>query len=114
MSFIEREIGAVFLAVKDIEKAKDWYNDLLGIEENIDIQFGHLYVIPSSNLVLDSKIYSKRHQGEAPLFHFNTKNIQMAYEECKKKNVEILTDIEHGQWFNFRDPDGNVLMICQC
>ncbi|HLS10235.1 VOC family protein, partial [Lentibacillus sp.] len=28
--------------------------------------------------------------------------------------VEMLTEIEHGHWFNFSDPDGNVLMVCQC
>lgn len=113
MSFIEREIGAVFLPVKDIEKARDWYNDLLGIKEKGEIQFGHIYVVPGTILVLDSKIYNKRQLGEAPLFHFTTKNVQQAFEECKAKKIELLTDIEHGQWFNFRDPDGNVLMVCQ-
>jgi hypothetical protein len=24
-----------------------------------------------------------------------------------------LTEVAEDQWFNFRDPDGNVLMICQ-
>ncbi|MEH7087381.1 VOC family protein, partial [Neobacillus drentensis] len=28
--------------------------------------------------------------------------------------VKLLTPIEHGHWFNFEDPDGNMLMICKC
>ncbi|MER2116261.1 MAG: VOC family protein, partial [Solibacillus isronensis] len=30
------------------------------------------------------------------------------------KGVELITEIEQNHYFNFKDPDGNILMICQC
>ncbi|MBM7095108.1 VOC family protein [Bacillus sp. H-16] len=111
---IEKEVGAIFVPVKDVEKARDWYRELLGVMEEGEIQFGHIYVIPGTNVVLDSKIFDRRSQGTAPLFHFNTKDIRRAYEECRAAGVEVTSEVENGHWFTFKDPDENVLMVCQC
>lgn len=114
---IQRKVGAIFIPVSNIEVAREWYCELLGIKADVDIIGGHLYVIPlegEANLVLDSKIYAKRVTGEAPLFHFNTENIEKAYQFMKIKGVNIISEIEHGHYFNFKDPDGNVLMVCVC
>ena len=29
-------------------------------------------------------------------------------------DVDLITQIEHNHYFNFKDPDGNILMICKC
>ncbi|MBW5469992.1 VOC family protein, partial [Brevibacillus formosus] len=26
----------------------------------------------------------------------------------------VVVPIQHGHWFNFRDPDGNLIMVSQC
>jgi catechol 2,3-dioxygenase-like lactoylglutathione lyase family enzyme len=111
-----QQIGTVFIPVSDIERARDWYCDLLGLEADGEVQFGHIYVIPleGTNLVLDSKIYSEDNILKTPMFHLNTDNIEEAYKFMKEKNVEFSTSIEHGHYFNFKDPDGNMLMICKC
>jgi catechol 2,3-dioxygenase-like lactoylglutathione lyase family enzyme len=113
---ILNQIGTVFIPVKDIEKARDWYCDLLGMEAEGDIQFGHLYVLPmkGTGIVLDSKIYAENNQFKTPMFHFNTLNIEEAYAFMKNKGIHVVTDIEHGHYFHFKDPDGNLLMICKC
>lgn len=113
---ILNQIGTVFIPVKDIEKSSEWYCDLLGIEKTGEIQFGHLYVIPMEGMgiVLDSKIYSENNLFKAPVFHFNTENIEEAFTFLKNKGVDVITDIQHGHYFNFKDPDGNLLMICKC
>ncbi|WP_400163069.1 VOC family protein [Brevibacillus sp. TJ4] len=114
---ISNQIGAVFVPVRDIERARDWYSAILDLPIEGDIQFGHLYCIPmesGTQLVLDSKIYREESRRETPLFHFNTDDIDAAYADLKEKDVTILTDIEHGHWFTFQDPDGNVLMVCKC
>ncbi|WP_306419242.1 VOC family protein [Alteribacter natronophilus] len=80
---IEGEIGAVFLPVSNIEKSAEWYRELLGIKEKGEVLFGHIYSVPGTKLVLDSRIYPKRSTGTAPLFHFNTKDIEKAYEQCR-------------------------------
>lgn len=115
MNPILNEIGAVFIPVKHIEDAKNWYCDLLGIPASGDIVAGHLYVVPmkDNGLVLDSKIYSEDNLYKTPPLHFNTKDIEAAFSFMKEKRIELVTDIENGHWFNFKDPDGNVLMICE-
>ncbi|WP_141433934.1 VOC family protein [Bacillus sp. 03113] len=113
---ILNQIGAVFIPVSNIENARDWYCDLLNLPVDREIQFGHLYVLlmKGTGIVLDSKIFSKEKIFRTPMFHFNTENIVEAYEYMKNKDVELLTEIEHNQYFNFKDPDGNHLMICKC
>ncbi len=115
MNPILNEVGAVFIPVKDIESAKDWYCDLLGIPATGEIVAGHLYVVPmtETGLVLDSKVYSEENTYQTPPFHFNTKDIKEAYTFMRDKGIELVTEIENGHWFNFKDPDGNVLMICE-
>ncbi|MHA7581697.1 VOC family protein [Paenibacillus vandeheii] len=116
MSPILNEIGTVFIPVRNIEKASEWYCDILGLPADGEILFGHLYIVPmnGTRIVLDSKIYSEEHTFKTPAFHFDTRNIEEAYAFMQYKNVNLTTPIEHEQWFNFQDPDGNLLMVCQC
>ncbi|WP_433747470.1 VOC family protein [Falsibacillus pallidus] len=116
MNPILNQVGALFIPVSDIEKAKDWYCDVLGVPADGEILFGHLYILPmeGANIVLDSKIYSEENTFKVPPFHLNTNDIEQAYEHMKEKNVELTTEVENGHWFNFKDPDGNHLMICKC
>lgn len=112
---ILKQIGTIFIPVSDIEKARDWYCDILGLKVKDEIQFGHLYVIPldGTNIVLDSKIYSEEKIFRAPAFHFNTNNIEEAFQYMENKGVNLITEIEHNHYFNFKDPDGNILMVCK-
>ena len=114
MNPILNQIGTVFIPVRNIEVARDWYSDLLGIPVTGDILFGHLYVLPmvGTRIVLDSKIFSEDRIFRVPPFHFNTTNIIEAYEYMKGR-VECTTGIIHDRWFNFKDPDGNQLKISQ-
>jgi catechol 2,3-dioxygenase-like lactoylglutathione lyase family enzyme len=116
MNPILNQIGTVFIPVSNIEKARDWYCSLLGLPAEGEILFGHLYIVPmnGAGIVLDSKIFSDDTIFKAPAFHFNTINIQEAYEFLKANSAELTTGIEHNQWINFKDPDGNHLMVCRC
>lgn len=113
---ILREVGTVFIPVSNIEKARDWYCDILGLEADGEILFGHLYVLPmeGTGIVLDSKIYAEGKTFTVPAFHFNTKDIRDAFAFMVQKGVEVISDIENDHYFNFKDLDGNVLMICKC
>lgn len=113
---ILKQIGTVFIPVSNIEKARDWYCDILGLKADGEIQFGHLYVIPmeGTGIVLDSRIYSEERVFRTPAFHFNTENIDEAFRFMSNKGVNLITDIENNHYFNFKDPDGNILMICRC
>ncbi|WP_152655530.1 VOC family protein [Oceanobacillus sp. CFH 90083] len=113
---ILKQIGTVFIPVSNIEKARDWYCDILGLKADGKVLFGHLYVIPmeGTGIVLDSKIYAKNNILKTPAFHLNTKSIEEAFQYMKNKDVHLVTEIEHNHYFNFKDPDGNMLMICEC
>ncbi|WEK56026.1 MAG: VOC family protein [Candidatus Cohnella colombiensis] len=116
LSPIQNQIGTVFIPVKSIENARDWYCDILGLPIEGEILYGHLYIVPmkGTSIVLDSKIYTEDNIFRAPAFHFKTVDIEEAFKYMKEKKVNIVTDIEHNQWFNFKDPDGNLLMVCRC
>lgn len=115
MNPITNKIGGIFIPVSNIEHARDWYCDILGLPVDGDILFGHIYVLPMEgpSLVLDSKIYAPDHVYKVPAFQLRTDDIVQAYEFMKEKQVQLLTEIQNNHWFNFKDPDGNVLMICK-
>ena len=115
MNPILNQVGAIFIPVSNIENARDWYCDMLGIPKDGQILFGHLYILPmeGTGIVLDSRIYSKENILKVPAFHFNTNDIHAAFEYMKTKNIELATEIQ-GNWFNIKDPDGNHLMVCHC
>ena len=112
---IFNQISGVFIPVRNIEQARDWYCEILGLPADGEILLGHLYVIPMNgpSVVLDSKIFAEDKVYKVPAFQFKTNNIQQAYEFMKAKNVQLTTGIENNHWFNFKDPDGNLLMVCQ-
>ncbi|MGO0061490.1 VOC family protein [Brevibacillus fluminis] len=110
-------VGAVFIPVSNIERARDWYSDLLNVPVAGEILFGHIYCLPmqgSTTVVLDSKIYDPASVRNTPLFHFNTDDIHASFQLLKEKGIELVSGIENGHWFTFQDPDGNVLMVCKC
>lgn len=115
MNPVKNRIGGVFIPVSDIEAARDWYCDLLGLPNSGELFFGHIYVIPMEgpDIVLDSKIYAPDRTFQVPVLQFRTDSIEEAYAFMKQKNIELITGIENGHWFNFKDPDGNTLMVCQ-
>jgi len=113
---IKKLINGIFVPVSNIEKARDWYCRLLDLPADGEIYFGHIYVIPmqgQTNIVLDSQIYSPDTVFKVPGLQLATDNIQESYEYIKSMNIELVTEIENGHWFNIKDPDGNVIMICR-
>ncbi|MGX9899648.1 VOC family protein [Arthrobacter sp. SA17] len=114
MNPIAAQIGMVFIPVSDLHKARDWYCDVLGVPANGEILHSHLYVLPmeGAGLILDSKIFSPDAVFQIPAVVLNTGDIQAAHRHMTGKSAEV-HEIQFDKWFNFKDPDGNLLMICQ-
>lgn len=113
LNSIKRQIGAVFVPVSDIETATSWYTDLLGLARRPEVQFGHLAVLPMSAgpaIVLDSKGFVGPHDRK-PLFHLTTDDLPAALAYMTSKGVSLATEITDGVFFNFKDPDGNLIMV---
>lgn len=46
---------------------------------------------------------------------FDTADIDAAYEHMKRNGIEPVTEVQrfpNVSWFKFKDPDGNLHMIC--
>jgi catechol 2,3-dioxygenase-like lactoylglutathione lyase family enzyme len=118
---LKNQIGGVFIPVKDIEKAREWYCNILGLPADCPIHNGHLCPLPmqGSGIILDTMpTWGGKEPGGAqayqtPAFMFLTDDIQASYQFMQEHGVELVTEIENGHWFAFRDPDGNLLMVCK-
>ncbi|MBR1219917.1 VOC family protein [Bradyrhizobium sp. U87765 SZCCT0131] len=116
MSALRARIGAIFIPVSDIASAKAWYARLLQTACPATLH-GHLAVFALAggiHLVLDAKIFVPGASRDAPLFHFDADDIDAALIHVQALGATIVTPLQSGHWFTFRDPDGNVLMACRC
>jgi catechol 2,3-dioxygenase-like lactoylglutathione lyase family enzyme len=118
---ILNRLGSVFIPVRDIEKARDWYCGIMGIDpETAPIMNGHLCPLPmeGANIILDTMPMwgGKESSGppvfQTPAFMFLTADLAAAYYFLKEQGAQLVTEIENDHWFAFRDPDGNLLMVC--
>lgn len=86
---------------------------------------GHLCSIPMDKgpgLLLDQKLTpdgtgaENAQLGAYPLFMFATEDVDASLAHLRARGVEVLeyggTVIQNGHWFNFRDCEGNMLMVC--
>lgn len=118
---IENKVNCAFVHVKNLKKTVKWYYNLLGLELNLDEVHSPVHNIPvqgHTSLTLDDHSMDptfKFNPTSQVLFNFCTRDIDFAYAFIKEHDIEIVREIERVgdfAWFNFKDPDGNVLMIC--
>ncbi|MFC7679378.1 VOC family protein [Paenibacillus sp. GCM10028914] len=119
---IQNKIGSVFVPVKNIEHARDWYCQLLGIDSNeCEILNGHLCPLPmqGTGIILDTMPMwgGKEPSGAPPIatpaFMLLTKDLEASLSYARAKGVSIMTVNEQDPWFVIKDPDGNALMVCR-
>ncbi|WP_047985961.1 VOC family protein [Ornithinibacillus californiensis] len=115
---LKNKVTTVFIPVKDVEIAKEWYANILGIEG--EIMHGHLCVLDmdGTGIVLDEMPAWRNAEGEispfqAPFVQFATNDIHASHKWMKENGVVMVTGIEHEHYFVFKDLDGNMLMVCQ-
>ena len=122
MSPIKSKVGSIFIPVRDIERARSWYCRLLGLKEpDYDIIMGHLCPLPmeGAGIILDTMPLwgGDKPDGAPPIvtpaFMLLTEDVQHSLHYVNELGIEVVTGMEHGEWFVIKDPDGNKLMICQ-
>jgi predicted enzyme related to lactoylglutathione lyase len=121
---ISSQLASVFIHVRDLPRARDFYSLLLEIPYDPKNAFGDtIYVIPLANgtdLVLDANNSQQIAPDNPFTLHatcmFPTEDMDAAYAWLQAQGTEIVTEIFRDpavSFFNFKDPDGNIQMICQ-
>ncbi|KYC85296.1 MULTISPECIES: VOC family protein [Heyndrickxia] len=120
---IKNQMNGVFVHVTNLKVSAKWYADLLGLDVDLDRVVSPVYNIPvegTTSLTLDDHTFDPEFNhtiSSSPIFNFYAPNIDDAYQYIKDKGIEIVREIEtvgDTAWFNIKDPDGNVVMICNC
>ena len=112
-------IDTIIIRVSEIEKAKKWYVEKLELSSIWDDQEAKLVVMdtggPTSLTLWQTDRTVKQNKETATYPIFRTQNADIARAELIEKGVNADEVEEDGviKYFNFYDPDGNILEACQ-
>ncbi|MGD6956084.1 VOC family protein [Rossellomorea aquimaris] len=118
---IHRKLNTVFIPVADLKESVDWYERVMGFE--IDpVQYNEIEDIPvytfqmgETSLTLEEEKGFTPPASNVPICNFQTTQIEKVREDFHEKKVTIESRIitfPNFSYFNFRDVNGNLLMIC--
>ncbi|KKO52742.1 VOC family protein [Paenibacillus sp. DMB20] len=120
---IANRVDTIFIHVTDLEKSVEWYSKLLGVDVKGPVQ-GPIYTFDMGagrpGLTLDNHCFDDMHEIKPlnhPLFNLSAVDINAAYQHVKDLGAEIVNEIQTFpdlSEFSFKDPDGNIMMICTC
>lgn len=121
---ISAKLPAVFIHVQDLWRAAEFYTQLLGLPYDPKADYGNgIYVIQLQNgadLLLDANHAQHAEPSSRFAMHatcmFATSDIEAAFAWLQTQEIEIVTELYRDPnvaFFNFKDPDGNIQMICQ-
>ncbi|MBB6690445.1 VOC family protein [Cohnella xylanilytica] len=120
---IANRVDTIFIHVTDLEKSVEWYSKLLGVEMIGEVH-GPIHTFDMGagrpGLTLDNHCFDDHYEfipQNQPLFNLSASDINAAYQHVKDLGAEMVTEIityPDLSEFSFKDPDGNILMICTC
>jgi predicted enzyme related to lactoylglutathione lyase len=114
---IHNRVGMVFIPVSDMPRAIIWYSRLLGLPVGDTSHHGKISSLPMQGdmgVILDS--HKAVHNSSQPPLFFWTDDITASWRFLQELEVELLStveDIGSVSTLIFRDPDSNLLMVCQ-
>ena len=115
-------LGFVVLYVRDMEGAKAFYTDVLGLtvlEEISSPTFVTLRPTSGSMVALQDKtaaLLPPRHEKEPGSIElsFEADDVDGTWQRWKEKGVELVTepmDLSFGRYFMAKDPEGHYLSV---
>ena len=107
------------LYFRNIRKAYEFYEDVLGLELKIDQGYGRIYLVAEKAFlgVMDEKRgFLQSGQGKSIMISLITEEVDQWYDTLQRKGVRLLskpmTKEEIGiRSFLFEDPEGYILEI---
>lgn len=118
---IKPKMHTVFVHVSDLYHSVEWYHSLLDLpynQEDVSLPVYNMPMDTYTGLVLDAGPEgNKKNTGLSPhpLFNLHTDDIDEAYQFVVDKGMDIASPISRFDdisFFDIKDPDGNVVMIC--
>lgn len=118
---IKNQLNTVFVPVSNLHSSVEWYCRLLGQAydlESIKEPIYNMDINHYTGLLLDAGPPNTQQQvspSKHPIFNFHTDDIDEAYSYVQELGYEINAPIERFDnlaFFNVKDPDGNIIMIC--
>lgn len=115
------KITMIHLLVRDMDKAKTFYTDVLGFEATQDTKWdgnrGVFVVPPGGGTCVALVTMSDEIKPGIGKMFLSTSDAEAAYREIKAKgampNGEIRPYPTGGKYFSVNDPDGNFWFIVQ-
>ena len=113
------------IVVRDMPKAREFYAQKLGFAVATDYRQddSHWWValkLPEGGITITLTTYSEDAKPGAQTLWFSTADLDAAHLQLSGKDVKVsdIGDDLHGpgsgtKWFNFKDPDGNLIHIEQ-
>jgi len=121
---IENRIDTIFVHVTDLERSIKFYSDLLRMKVKEGVHTGPIYTLSMGEgrprITLDNHCFDEDYTfvpSNQPIFNLSSSDINEAFQHVKEMGAEIVTDIvtyPDLAEFSFKDPDGNILMVCTC
>ncbi|WP_042221176.1 VOC family protein [Oceanobacillus manasiensis] len=118
---IKNQMNTVFVHVSELPLSVEWYCRLLGqtyVAEKVSDPIYNMEINDYTGLLLDAGPPGEKqqvHPSKHPIFNFHTDNIEKAYSYVQEIGYQIESPIERYEdlaFFNIKDPDGNIIMIC--
>ncbi len=108
-----RRIDTVFLPVRDLDAAIDWYTCVIGLTLRWRVDGYACLDVGETPLTL----YEKKGctaDGDHPLFNLYSDQIDLIYAKLQGAGATVGEMESHDglRHFRFRDPDGNPLEVC--
>jgi catechol 2,3-dioxygenase-like lactoylglutathione lyase family enzyme len=113
---------SIVLFVKDIERSKKFYTEVLGQE--IEYDFGNnvalkngitLWRMMPDHVISRSGKHHKTNETKAFEVYFETNNLEIVQEVIAKNHLEVLHDLMEEPWgqrtIRFYDPDNNLIEV---
>ena len=111
------EIGQIALTVQNLQRAKDFYQNTLGME--LLFEAGAMVFFQCGPIRLMLGTSEKPVSGEGTILYFRVTDIHCVHSALKDRGVPIVQEPHmvarmksHDLWLSFlRDPDGNTLAL---
>jgi catechol 2,3-dioxygenase-like lactoylglutathione lyase family enzyme len=122
---IIKKLMMLAIVVSDMPKAKTFYEGQLGLKvasdyRQSDDRWWVALTPPEGGITITLTTFNENAKQSALTLWFATSDLKAAHEELAGKGVKVseIGDDLHGpgsgvKWFNFKDPDGNLIHLEQ-